>query len=330
MCWIVRAMRSGVVATLCRARLAAVAPAGARGCAAALRPHLEPAGRPASPPTASIATRPRRCSATRASDRSPACRSRSSPREHSSLYRGFRRADSVARARACRAAYDRAFAPPSSATPCRRVSSAPSCTSRPRAAATPAAPSFSNGWRPLAMANDPANLRWNIARHTKGRARCERARGVEARVRGARQRPASETFYPEVVALFTLAAAPGHRSAGGARLVGRAPSACRSSCRRATCASPSTATATGASACTTRRRHRLGGATTCAATAGASGISLRRAAPRHLDATTTPTPTSTPCCGSPARSSRRTVGEASPPPIAARASARRAARSRSR
>jgi len=53
------------------------------------------------------------------------------------------------------------------------------------------------------LAGSPANLRLNVARHTRGLSG-ERARRVEARVR-ERARQLDATFYPEVLALFRLA-----------------------------------------------------------------------------------------------------------------------------
>lgn len=126
------------------------------------------------------------------------------PSEHRSLYRGFLRPDSVARARRCRDEHDRAlrsaeerFGVPAGVigailhveTQCGR----------------------NTGRRPvlvqlakLAMANDPGNVRWNIDRHTDGVPRHRRA-AVEARVR-ARARELERMFYPEVVATFSVAA----------------------------------------------------------------------------------------------------------------------------
>lgn len=125
------------------------------------------------------------------------------PREHASLYRGFRRVDSVSRARACRGAYDRAFARaeqryavPASVvgailhieTQCGRNTGRAVILERLAA---------------LAMADDPDNVRWNIVRYTRGLTGAHAER-VEEQVR-ARARALRQTFYPEVVALFRLA-----------------------------------------------------------------------------------------------------------------------------
>lgn len=125
------------------------------------------------------------------------------PRESQALYRGFLQRDSVRRARACRETYDRAFRAaerrygvPASVvgailhveTQCGRN------TGRQRVL-----PRLAR----LAMANDPANVRWNIARHTAGEPRHRHA-AIAARVR-ERARYLEETFYPEVAATFEVA-----------------------------------------------------------------------------------------------------------------------------
>jgi membrane-bound lytic murein transglycosylase B len=125
------------------------------------------------------------------------------PREHSSLYRGFLRADSVGRARRCRAEHDRAFRAAeqrfgvSAGVVSAILHVETQCganTGRRRVLAQLAK---------LAMSNDPANVRWNIARHTKGVPAHRRA-GVEARVR-TRARELEAMFYPEVLATFRVA-----------------------------------------------------------------------------------------------------------------------------
>lgn len=125
------------------------------------------------------------------------------PRESHALYRGFLRRDSIARARACRSEHDRAFRAaerrygvPASVvgailhveTQCGRN------TGRQRVLFRLAR---------LAMANDPANVRWNIARHTAGEPRARHA-AIAARVR-ERARALETTFYPEVAATFEVA-----------------------------------------------------------------------------------------------------------------------------
>lgn len=129
------------------------------------------------------------------------------PTEHRSLYRGFLRADSLARARACRNAHARALqgAEARFGVPAGVVGAILHVESQC---------GRNTGRRPvltqlakLAMANDPDNVRWNIARHTDGVPSRRRA-AVEARVR-ERARELERTFYPEVVATFRVAARNG-------------------------------------------------------------------------------------------------------------------------
>jgi len=125
------------------------------------------------------------------------------PRERPALYRGFLRADSVARAKACRREHDRAFRAaarryevPASVlasilhveTQCGRN------TGRQVVLAQLAR---------LANADAPANVAWNIARHTDGVPRARRP-AIEAQVR-RRARYLADTFYPEVLATFRVA-----------------------------------------------------------------------------------------------------------------------------
>ncbi|HSP98315.1 MAG TPA: lytic murein transglycosylase [Candidatus Dormibacteraeota bacterium] len=129
------------------------------------------------------------------------------PTEHRSLYRGFLRADSLARARSCRLVHARALrgaelrygVPAGVVGAIMHVES--QCgrnTGRRRVL-----PQLAK----LAMANDPENVRWNIDRHTDGvPARLRPV--IEARVR-ARARELEQTFYPEVVATFRIAARSG-------------------------------------------------------------------------------------------------------------------------
>jgi len=129
------------------------------------------------------------------------------PTEHTSLYRGFLRSDSLARARSCRAAHARAlrlaelrFGVPAGVvgaimhveSQCGRN------TGRRRVL-----PQLAK----LAMANDPENVSWNIDRHTDGVPARRRA-AVAARVR-SRAVYLERTFYPEVVATFRVAARNG-------------------------------------------------------------------------------------------------------------------------
>jgi membrane-bound lytic murein transglycosylase B len=125
------------------------------------------------------------------------------PREHRSLYRGFLRADSLARARSCRSAHagalrraeERYGVPAGVIGAILHVES--QCgrnTGRRRVL-----PQLAK----LAMADDPANVRWNIARHTKGVRAGQRAL-IADQVR-VRARELERTFYPEVVAAFRIA-----------------------------------------------------------------------------------------------------------------------------
>jgi membrane-bound lytic murein transglycosylase B len=129
------------------------------------------------------------------------------PREHRSLYRGFLRSDSLARARSCRLSHARAlrgaerrFGVPAGVvgaimhveSQCGRN------TGRRRVL-----PQLAK----LAMANDAENVRWNVARHTAG-VPAGRRPAITARVK-ARARELERMFYPEVVATFRVAARNG-------------------------------------------------------------------------------------------------------------------------
>ncbi|MBX3026392.1 lytic murein transglycosylase [bacterium] len=129
------------------------------------------------------------------------------PREHGSLYRGFLRADSLARARRCRLAHDRALRDAESrfGVPAGVVgaimhveSQCGRNTGRRRVLAQLAK---------LAMANDPDNVRWNLARHSEGVPARQRP-AIAERVR-ARARELERMFYPEVLATFRIAARTG-------------------------------------------------------------------------------------------------------------------------
>lgn len=124
-------------------------------------------------------------------------------RESRARYRGFLKSASVAEARRCREAYDeefraaeKRFGVPASVvaallhveTHCGRNTGAQVVFIRVAR---------------LAMANEPANVRDNIVRHSKGVPRVAEA-VVEHRVR-QRARELEGVFYPEVVAMFQLA-----------------------------------------------------------------------------------------------------------------------------
>jgi membrane-bound lytic murein transglycosylase B len=125
------------------------------------------------------------------------------PREPSSLYRGFRSERDVAAARGCRERYgpefraaERRFGVPASVlaailhveTYCGRNTGKHVVLHR---------------LARLAMANEPANVRDNIARHTRGLSGA-RAESVARRVR-LRAQALEDLFYPEVLAVFRLA-----------------------------------------------------------------------------------------------------------------------------
>jgi membrane-bound lytic murein transglycosylase B len=123
--------------------------------------------------------------------------------EARALYRGFLRPPSVAQARRCRAEYDQEFraaearfaVPASVVTALLHVET--QCGRN-----TGSHVVFARLAR-LAMANDPANLQRNIARHAAGVPRA-RVADVERRVR-LRARELEGVFYPEVLAMFGLA-----------------------------------------------------------------------------------------------------------------------------
>jgi membrane-bound lytic murein transglycosylase B len=119
------------------------------------------------------------------------------------MYRGFLRPRSVADAQSCRVIYDRElraaearFGVPASVvsailfveTRCGRVTGKHVVFTR---------------LARLAMADEPANLRWNLARHRKG-VPPARVGDVERRVR-QRAGELSGVFYPEVLSMFALA-----------------------------------------------------------------------------------------------------------------------------
>jgi membrane-bound lytic murein transglycosylase B len=122
--------------------------------------------------------------------------------ESHALYRDFLRPQSIAAAQLCRTRYDQElrdaeerFAVPAS------VVSALIHVETHCGRNTGSSPVFARLAR-LAMANDPYNLRRNIARNTKGLAGT-RAATVERLVR-LRARELEGVFYPEVLAMFAL------------------------------------------------------------------------------------------------------------------------------
>ncbi len=124
-------------------------------------------------------------------------------RESRALYRGFLRPASVAQAQRCRVAYDREFRDAEARfdVPASVVSAVLHVeTHCGRNTGTHVV--FARLAR-LAMANEPANIRRNVGRHTKGVPRAL-APQVERRVR-LRARELEGIFYPEVLAMFRLA-----------------------------------------------------------------------------------------------------------------------------
>lgn len=122
--------------------------------------------------------------------------------EPHAMYRGFLRPNSIADAQRCRARYDTElrdaedrFGVPAS------VVSALLHVETHCGRNTGGSPVFARLAR-LAMANDPYNVRRNVARHTIGVAG-SRAEDVERLVR-LRARELEGVFYPEVLAMFTL------------------------------------------------------------------------------------------------------------------------------
>ncbi len=129
------------------------------------------------------------------------------PAESHAMYRGFLKAQSVARARACRsrlasyfqAAEARSNVPASVLGAILHVET--------QCGQNTGKSIVLHRLARLAMANEPENVRWNIARHTRGLS-ASRAATVAAQVR-RRARYLEETFYPEVLAVFRLAAREG-------------------------------------------------------------------------------------------------------------------------
>jgi membrane-bound lytic murein transglycosylase B len=124
-------------------------------------------------------------------------------RESRALYRGFLRPASVAQARRCRAAYDDEFraAEQRFGVPASVVSALLHVeTQCGRNTGTHLVfPRLAH----LAMANEPANVEYNVERHTRGVPR-PLASEIERRVH-LRARELEGIFYPEVLAMFALA-----------------------------------------------------------------------------------------------------------------------------
>jgi membrane-bound lytic murein transglycosylase B len=123
------------------------------------------------------------------------------PREAAGPYRRLQSAASIRAARRCRERYAAAFAAAEAreGVPASLIASIihveSSCGHN-----TGGSRVFHRLAR-LAMANEPANVAWNIRRHTTGSAR-EGTIGVKVRNRA---RYLEDTFYPEVRGLFTIA-----------------------------------------------------------------------------------------------------------------------------
>lgn len=125
------------------------------------------------------------------------------PREPRSIYRGVLARNSIADARGCRGRYEPHFrsAEASFGVPASVLSAILHVETR--CGRNTGKQLVLHRLARLAMASSPANLRRNIARHTRGLSG-DRARRVEARVR-ERARQLDGMFYPEVVAVFRLA-----------------------------------------------------------------------------------------------------------------------------
>lgn len=122
------------------------------------------------------------------------------PREPSSLYRGFTRPASIALARRCRAAHEDALraAEREHGVPASVVAAIIHIESG--CGRNTGSDIVLYRLARLAMANEPANLRHNIARHTLGVADPE----IERQTR-QRAQYLEDTFYPEVLAAFQIA-----------------------------------------------------------------------------------------------------------------------------
>ena len=122
--------------------------------------------------------------------------------ERQAMYRGFLRPESIADALSCRARYDTELldAEERFGVPASVVSALLHVETR-CGRHTGSSPVFAR-LAQLAMANEPANVSRNVARHTKG-VRGTAAATVERTVR-LRARELEGVFYPEVLAMFAL------------------------------------------------------------------------------------------------------------------------------
>jgi len=125
------------------------------------------------------------------------------PRESHRMYRGFLSGDSVARARACRAAHDADFRAASVRTGVPAGVLAAIMHVETQCGRNTGRQMVLYRLARLAMANEPRNLARNIGRHTAGEYG-ERAEAIEAQAR-RRARYLEQLFYPEVVATFRIA-----------------------------------------------------------------------------------------------------------------------------
>jgi membrane-bound lytic murein transglycosylase B len=125
------------------------------------------------------------------------------PRESSTLYRNLLRQRSVSAARECRRRHDEWFEAAEARTgvPASVVSAVLHVETN--CGAYTGRSIVLHRLSRLAMANEPANVRYNVTRWTEGEPPARRAE-IEERVR-ARARYLEETFYPEVRATFELA-----------------------------------------------------------------------------------------------------------------------------
>ena len=125
------------------------------------------------------------------------------PREHGSMYRGFLRADSIARARQCRVQYGNAFEAAERATAVPASVVAAIVHVETQCGRNTGRQIVLAQLAKLAMADDPNNLTWNINRQTAGLPATRRA-PLEAQIR-RRADLLADTFYPEVLATFRVA-----------------------------------------------------------------------------------------------------------------------------
>ncbi|MGH7787046.1 MAG: lytic murein transglycosylase [Candidatus Binatia bacterium] len=125
------------------------------------------------------------------------------PRESRAMYRGFLAPRSLAQARACRARYDAAYRAAEARFGVRASVLSALLHVETHCGTNTGREMVLYRLARLAMADEPANVRHNITRHTRGVPR-PLAEGVAARTR-RRARELAALFYPEVLAVFRIA-----------------------------------------------------------------------------------------------------------------------------